>query len=57
MTTHNFDLTLHVEADGTTATLSDPGRWGEPLAEAEGATPDEAIAALFAKITVPMEEA
>jgi hypothetical protein len=51
---HHFDLAIEVHHDGSaTATLSDPGSFDVPIAEAGGSTPQLALAALAERITIP----
>lgn len=51
---HHFDLAVEVHSDGSaTATLSDPGSFDVPIAEAGGSTPELALASLAEKVTIP----
>jgi hypothetical protein len=56
MTTQRYSLILDVERDGTLASLFDPDEPGSlPIAEATGATADEAVAELMRTVTFDAE--
>lgn len=54
---HHFDLAIEVHEDGSaTASLSDPGSFDVPIAEATGPTPEAALTALTGLVSIPVPE-